>query len=419
MRLHLRDIMETLSARGIAMLGPLVVSIITARALGPADRGQYFLVLAYTQIAIQLANLGLQASNTYLAANKRELLGQLTVNALYVALFVAPLVAVPIALFFGWPQVFGLAAAGPKTVGPLSLTAVLLAPLGLAYLYVSNLAIGVGRVKLFNGLTIAYSLLAVICSCLTWAFGGGTFYFLVAAGGATALTTVFVGWKLLYDQSLSISFDVELFRQGLGYAFRAYLASAFAFLILRVGVLALQNNADLANVGFFSIAAQLTDGIAQLPNTIALLLFPLMIRIARKERRKALWRTLCWLLLTMAFVLGIGTLVSPWLIPLLFGKAYLPSISLTIAMFPQLFILSAIMVLSQFLAAEGFPWIQVYAWALGFVLQTVLSYLLTEIWGGFGVAASLAVSYAVVLCILLVGVFSNARAGTQHEAITT
>ena len=59
-----RDVATTLIARVIAMIGPFGVSIITARLLGPEERGRYFVIIAAAQIAAQIANLGLHASNS-------------------------------------------------------------------------------------------------------------------------------------------------------------------------------------------------------------------------------------------------------------------------------------------------------------------------------------------------------------------
>ena len=50
-----RDIVSTMFARAVAMIGPFGVSIITARVLGPEDRGHYFLIISYAQIAAQIA----------------------------------------------------------------------------------------------------------------------------------------------------------------------------------------------------------------------------------------------------------------------------------------------------------------------------------------------------------------------------
>jgi O-antigen/teichoic acid export membrane protein len=406
---RLKEIVTTLAARGVSMGGPLIVGIITARALGPEDRGQYFLIMSYALIASQIANLGLHASNTYLVANRRDLLGPLFVNGLYVAVIVAPVVALVIVLALGWPQAFGSAVAPGSSTGPVALAAVLLAPLILMLVYVSNLAVAIGRVSLYNALTVGYSLLAVGVAAVIWLAGGGTLSFLLAAAFSAAVVCTLVSLQLLSGSHFRANFNVSLFKEGLIFAFKAYLTTMFGSLMMRVGILALQQHASMSEIGLFSIAVQLTDGIAQLPATIGMLMFPIMLRTETAHRRKAMWRAFWGLGAAMFAVLVVGGIASYWLIPLLFGESFAGSYPYTIALFPQLLLLALMTVISQYLAAEGFPWTQVLAWIAGFLVQSVLSYWLASIWGGFGVAIALTVSSSVVLGMLLFAVFRTGR----------
>jgi len=408
------EIAFTLAARGVAMIGPLVVSVVTARALGPADRGVYFLVMSYAQVAAQVANLGLHSSNTYLGATRHDLVSRLLVNSLYIAVLVAPVAALAIALLLGWPQALGMSSPETSSAGPVALMAVLLAPLIVAMLYVSNLAVGIGKVLLFNALTIGYSVLVVLLSGAVWIARGGVLWFLFASAAAVAIVCMVGAAALLRGHPLSWAFDRGLFRQGVAFAFKAYLSTMFSFLMVRVGILALQQHASLTEVGLFSIAVQLTDGLSQLPATIGILLFPMMMRTEAGQRKGSMWRAFWGLGGTMFAILVVGGIAAQWLIPLLFGPAYQKSLPLTLAMFPQLLLLSFITVVSQFLAAEGYPWRQVWAWIIGFVIQAVLSYWLTAVWGGFGVAVSQAISFGIILVILMGEVFA-----TKHVSDTT
>jgi O-antigen/teichoic acid export membrane protein len=405
----LKDVAATLVSRGVAMGGPLIVGIITARALGPEDRGQYVLIMSYALIASQIATLGLHASNTYLVANRPELLVPLFTNGLYVAAILAPLVALIVVFALGWPQALGLVASSENSTGPVALAAVLLAPLMVLMIYVSNLAVAVGQVSLYNALTVGYSLLAMFVAVMVWGGGGGTLSFLLGAIISVALVCAVASWRLLTGHRLRVSFDVDLFRRGFVYAIKAYLTTMCGSLMMRIGILALQKHASMSEVGLFSVAVQLADGIAQLPATIGLLIFPLMVRTATGHRRAAMWRAFWGLGGAMFLLLVIGGIASYWLIPFLFGQSFAGSYPLTIALFPQLLLLSFMTVISQYLAAEGYPWTQVFAWIVGFIVQTVLSYWLASKWGGFGVAMALTISSAVVLGILLLEVFRKRR----------
>lgn len=389
-----RDVMTTLVARGLAMMGPFVVSVVTARVLGPEDRGLYFLVVSYAAMAAQIANLGLHSSNTYLVANHPERLGALTVNSIYVAAIVAPLVALVLVVFFTLP------ASSSESAGLASFVAVLLAPLLVGFIFLTNLAVGVGRLPLFNGLTIFAGIAAIAAAGLAALLNGRTLTFLLAAVAAMAVSCLVVGSLLLAGKRIRARFDLPLFRQGVAYAARAYLATLFGFLMMRVGVIALQQRASLEEIGQFSIAMQVSDALILIPGTVGLLLFPGLVRAPRGDRWRATLQTLWRLGLLMVVMLMIVGLTTPIILPMVFGTAYERAVPMTQALMLPAFLISLVTVISQYLAAEGFPWRQVHAWGAGFVLQAGLSYWLAGTYGGMGVAFALAASSVLVLVIL-------------------
>src|SRR5690242_11581545 len=66
-------VLLTIAARFVVIAAGVVTSIMTARFLLPAGRGEYFLVLTTAQILAQFCNLGLASSNTYFVAKDRSL----------------------------------------------------------------------------------------------------------------------------------------------------------------------------------------------------------------------------------------------------------------------------------------------------------------------------------------------------------
>ncbi|MBI5321090.1 polysaccharide biosynthesis C-terminal domain-containing protein [Bradyrhizobium sp.] len=404
------DIATTMLARLLAMMGPFAVSVITARILGPEERGRYFLILAIAQIGSQIANLGLQSSNTYLVANRHELAGRLMMNSFLVSFIVAPIVTLPIALAFGWPDLAGLSSLVGPALGPISLVAVLLSPIFLFAVLVNNLALGLGRVRLFNGLTIAYSLVALVTT-LSFAPFGTLTIFLLSAAISVALPMIYGAYCILGGQPPYPRFDFQLFESGIFFASRVYLATMFGFIMARVGAFALHHQGSIEEVGQFSVASQLTDGLTMLPSTIGLLLFPEFLRAESDQRWSTLWRTFWGVAVIMTIVLGSVAALAPWIIQVLFGDSFARAAVLTQALLPSVLIVSLVTVVSQYLSAEGFPRIQVFAWLIGLIVQTGLSYWLAPKWAGVGVSLSIALSYALVLALLLYEVLSRKRVG--------
>src|SRR5436309_16036689 len=77
---------EMLLSRGLAILGSFGVTILTARMLGPGDRGRYYYIITLAAVGVQLASLGIHASNSYLIARTPGLLAQVMANAAWIAL---------------------------------------------------------------------------------------------------------------------------------------------------------------------------------------------------------------------------------------------------------------------------------------------------------------------------------------------
>ena len=76
------------------------------------------------------------------------------------------------------------------------------------------------------------------------------------------------------------------------------------------------------------------------------------------------------------------------------------------ALLPSVLIISLTTVVSQYLAAQGFPKGQVLAWLFGLIVHTGLSYWLAGVGGGLGVAVATAISTTLVFAVLLVEAFS-------------
>lgn len=407
------DIATTVTTRVLAMVGPLAVSVVTARILGPEERGRFFLILSIAQIGAQIGNLGLQSSNTYLVANRHELVAPLVANSLLVSITAAPLVTLLIALAYGWPELLGLGSVLGAPLGSIAIAAVLIAPLMVMSLYINNLAIGIGRVQLFNGLTLAYSLAAIAAALIVASAGGSVLYFLFGTAISLALPTFTGAHLLLRGYASKFRVDVDLFRRGTAFAVKSYLATMFSFLMMRVGFFALYQRGSVEEVGQFSVAVQLAEGLTMLPSTVGILLFPMLMRAEKHQRRPIMWRAMWGLGAMMLAILGIVGILVPWLIPLLFGQAFTRAVVLTQCMLPPILIISLISVLSQYLAAEGFPRIQVLAWLLGLIAQTALSYWLAEKWGGVGVSVATSASSSLVFCLLLFETLSRKRAGIR------
>jgi O-antigen/teichoic acid export membrane protein len=387
--LNAHSAITTLVARIAAMVGPIGVSIITARALGAEGRGLYFLVITYAQIAAQFGNMGLHSSNTYLTAAYPERRSAVLTNSIVVSLLGGVLATTPVIAWFG--------LADERSWTAIRYT-YLLAPLLILFLLISNIAVAIGRVPLFNLLTILYGVFALLFAGIAALFNAGAEQFLWAAIISLLVASVIGIMALLPHCNWRLKLDWRLFRQGLGYATRAYLATLAGFLMNRVGVIVLQWEGKLDDVGHFSIAQQIADALILLPSTVGLLLMPNLLRMMNStERASTMWRTAFILSGIMFVILAFIGVLTPIFLPLVFGSEYNSAVPLVLAFLPSVLVMSFIIAVSQFLSAEGFPIAQVVTWLVATAVHIVLSTWLLAIIG----ALAIPVSYGIVSLFIL------------------
>jgi O-antigen/teichoic acid export membrane protein len=371
--------LRLLLARCVAMIGPVGIAILTARMLGPEDRGRYYYVIAVSNLAAQFASFGVHSSNSFLVSRNPALLPRLLTNAIWIAIlggFVIGGVVVLLELVFG-----------AKTLDRTSLMFVpMMCPLSLLFIYLSNLAIAAGRPALFNGL-IVFSAVVSLSAVMAAGYVAPTLeVFLSALVAAGVITCVMAWFQLAGGQPMPWRFEFGLFRESASYGVRAHIATAFGYFMACTGAVVLRSKADFADLGQWSIAAQIGDAMLILPSTISLVLFPALVRIDDERRWPVLNSTLRSVALTMAVLCIAAAALAHLLIPLLFGADYFSASTILMALLPGVYFLSLTSIVSQLLSSLGIPWTQPATWVAGWGLQVALSLLVFDTYGVLGLA---------------------------------
>lgn len=366
---------EMLVSRGLAILGSFGVAILTARMLGPADRGRYYYIITLAAVGVQFASLGIHASNSYQIARTPGLLAQVMANTAWIATLGGAAAAAGVLAFD-----FSIGDSAQDYV--FIAVVLMLAPSALLFMYLSNLAVALNRPRTFNGLVIFGSIASIAMALLAAYPSPSLNEFLFAAVAASIVTCVLAWIVLARGISIPRRFDYSLFYAGIEFALRAHVATLFGFLMARMSVLVIRQFGDFADLGYWSIAAQIADALLILPATISLLLFPSLVRAEEAMRWKEFKTTLFQLSLIMAVFCVAVAAATKLAVELIFGAAYMPAVAIILALLPGVFFLGVASVASQFLAANGYPWSQVLAWICGSALQAALS---VALFGQFGI----------------------------------
>jgi O-antigen/teichoic acid export membrane protein len=386
----LRQIALTAGTRlGLTVFG-LVTSIVTARFLGQSGRGDYFFMVTLAALIVQFANLGLPSSNTYFAARDPERTPQLVANAFWISLGVGGGLGVGIALF---AHAVGMLQDTPASYLWL---AAALAPPSLFYLLVTVILVGRGQIRSFNALEFAVRAVLVPVFIVAGVLGAGATGFVALSvvvwlsAGVTAVALV----GRYTNISLRPSF--ELLVVGFRYATKAYLITLLAFVALRGNIFLLRREFGPADLGLYSIAMQVADVLILLPQAVAMILLPDLVRDASARWERTL-RAALWVAAIMVLVCALTAVLAGPLIRLLYGSSFEPSTRVLQIMLPSVFSLAVAGVLSQYLAAIGLPRPLLAVWAGGAAFVLVLSFALIPEHGAGGAAAALSLGNTAIL----------------------
>jgi enterobacterial common antigen flippase len=388
-----REVMATILARVLAVLLGGVTSIITARYLGPAGRGEYYLVITVLNLIVGLGILGLPGTFTYLVARDRDALALLHANAFWVSV--------------------GMGIAGSLAAQALAAWLPGMSPITLAWLYVlapaviygqlsAALLTGVGRLTLASWLLVTQGVIAVAAMAVAAALAGGLHGFLAAAALGNGGAAITAGVLIACLTPLTFRPDPGALQQGEGFAGRSFLVSLLGLIVLRINVLLLGAHADQSEVGFYSVAAQLNDVLIILPAAMSAALFPRLMSMQTGRWQATLRSFLRFGALYL--VACIAAAACAPLLPYLFGASFAPAVGIFYWLVPSAFFFGMTGILSQYLAVLGLPRSLLAVWAAATAVTLVVSLWLIPRGGAVGAAQALSLACA----FLFVAVFALA-----------
>ena len=390
-----RNVLETYGTRLLVVAVTFTTAIVVARELGPTGRGLYAVAATLGAIGAQFGNLGLHASNIYYVSKDRTLLPALVGNTLTVVLLacvVASLSGIGLVL---WPKLSPIH-------GTLLLLALASVPVGLAYLLIQGLLLGLNEVRAYNSIECAGKILALVLVCILALLHGGTveLYF-----GMTLLPVLVTFlWALLRLRRGSAEppkLSLAVFRQSIGIGFRAYTIAFFGFLLMRIDLLMVKYMLGATEAGYYSISQVLAENTMMFPVVVGLLLFPKLSATKEKEEKVQLANKA--VLVTAALMLPvvvIAAFAAGPIISIAFGRNFLPAVAPFAWLMPGTYFLGIETVMVQLLNSEGFPPIIVAAWIADTIVNVAANFWAIPRYGITGASAVSSVCYFLIFLIV-------------------
>jgi len=305
---------------GFAKVSQLVAQIFLARLLSPEDFGVWGMVLIVTTLSGLFKDAAIATVLVQRGLDDKKLVNavySLGVNISIVMFVVQALAGFPLAKFFGEPLVFPLTSTVALIfligAGAGSHNAVLQRQMKFRELAITDSCAGFARFAA-----------AVVCAF----FGGGVWSFAVAEIAMSIVDALFKRYFSRYSFQYNFKPDSEAIREV-----RAYISSLIG-INLAVYV---NTNADnliigrligAKSLGHYNLAYQL----AMLP-TFALsqinrVNFSVLSQRDDEGRKIYLCRMLEMYAVIYAAIYGIGFVIAPWIIPLVYGQQWIPAVSI-------------------------------------------------------------------------------------------
>jgi O-antigen/teichoic acid export membrane protein len=412
----------------LASLGPLaaaaVLSVVLARAIGPAANGTFALVLTLVNVAVLVFSFGLSSGITYEVSQGRWPLDRAFREAYLAALLLGAGGAAAGLGFYALTDDSALRAVDLD----LALIALAGIPGFLAWQFATGILLGRDRYEGYAALQLTSSLVMLIVGAgLALPFGlTGAVVGLAASGIVTAC----VGAWLLARTIRSSPDPPAAMREG----GLAHLRRAFPFGVqswvgnvlqqanYRLDLLILGAYAAASELGKYSVAVTLTSIGWLLPNGLQTVVFPRAARLdaaaetgtlTAAESDEAVSRASRH---SVLLIVPAGAVVAVLLaaVPLIWGAEFEETIGLGFVLLPGVLALGVGKVLSAIVTGRGKPRYMMYAGILGATATVTMYFLLIPAYDEWGAAAASSASY--LLSTVIVWGFFRRTTGISARA---
>ncbi len=393
------DVTGTLGTRVITMAFGLFTGIITARALGPENRGIFTLAALFPASLVTLSKFGQGVASIYFIRKKDEDVSQVASNVLWIALVTgAALIGIALTLRES------LLGSVLKGVPMYAFVAVLpLAPILLVESYLYGVLQATDRFKIYNIRLLAEAVMTVTgmaVALLIFELGlPGAF------GVAVGVRLFMVSWVVFTihkGSPLRFKFDFELARRMFRYGLKSHMQIIASHFHFKAAMYLVAFYSSPAQVAFYSIAARLAEHILWLPQSLGLALFP---RLAGSDEQRAHQMTAMAVrqaLVLTALAAGGLVVFGKFLITLWYGAQYAPAAEPLPYVAGGIVMMAMYVLLSRNFTSRNKQSVNIVAAYIALVGNLGLNVLLIPTMGITGAAIATAVSYTTAALLLLV-----------------
>jgi O-antigen/teichoic acid export membrane protein len=381
----------------VAALGT-ITGIIQARVLGAEGRGEFAALTNWPALAVTLGIFGMSTAVAFFSGRKPEESGRILTTALiFLLLWSLPLCAV---IFLFMPR---LLVAQSHYIVQAARVYLILVPLQFTFTCLMSAFQGLGRIGLWNALRLLIPVGWLLGILLGWA--ADNLSAMTLSHLYIVLMAIAVGVAgFTARRQIARPFRPDIARIGalLGFGIPTTLSTAPQVLNLRLDQLIMAAIFLPQTLGLYVVAVTWSGVFSPVLLSVSQVAFPTMIALDHREAQTDAIRRILPMSSLVTILLSVGTLVvTPVVIPLLFGTEFTGSIAAAQVLVVAGGLASMNNLLSEILRGMGLPKWPFVAEVAGLVVTVALLLLLLHRYLLIGAAIASLGSYAVTFVTLI------------------
>ena len=394
-----RDSVGVFGAQVIITVLGVGTSVITARTLGPHDRGLFQLLTLLPVTLSNFAKLGIPQANIYFMRRKGASASDVASNSLWFAIVLGGLLAAICYVGRDW-----LLANILKTAPAVTLPPVLaLLPFVLLQAYLQGVVAAQERFREYSLQQVAPTLLGLVgmSIALLW-FRAGLIGAVIVQTVVVAAVTIWLTIRVHRRAPIRFTLNRDLARGMLSFGGKSYLQTLASTLHFRIDQYMIGYLLDPTQVGLYAVAVNLTNLLLKIPDATGTVLYPRLAGLGDEDAHSATSRV-CRYTLFITVAVGLGYVVfGSLVIRLLFGPKFSGSVRPMLLMLPGIVMISLYLILTRNFTSRNRQQVNLVAAVAALAINVGANWFLIPRFGISGAAVSTAISYSVAALILLV-----------------
>lgn len=394
---------STFSARVISFLVSIVINILIARILGPTGRGMWAALVFIPTMTYALLNFGIESSNVYFIGSKKYPPDQIINNSFLVASWI--LIIIFFVYFFGFDKINHFFSTRYQHFTPKHLYLVLFAiPFVFVFNYFNGFLQGKERIYTANIISVIsqfFTITGILIALLVFKLDllGLVYVYL----SVRAINTIIILAAINREDSIRprLCLNPGLIKDSIKYGFKSYFASGLEMLNYRADVFLIYAFLGPRPLGFYTVAVAVAEIVWFVSQSVAFPLFPKISSLGKEASKSLVLKTSRIVFYFSLLFSALLFVVANWLIPLLFGQSFIPSIKPIYFLIPGILLFSPARALSTYFLGTGRPEVNTYVNSITLIINVALNLLLIPKMGINGAAIASTISYSITYLFYL------------------